>query len=57
MGLEKLARFEVFTVVKIQVKVFWVVKTCSVVVGYQGPPKQWYLIAMLQGITTQKNAT
>jgi hypothetical protein len=29
------ARFEVFTAVKIQVQVFWVVKPCSVVVGYQ----------------------
>jgi len=28
-------RFEVFMVVKIQVKVFWVVMLCSVVVGYQ----------------------
>jgi hypothetical protein len=29
------ARFEVFTVEKIQVEVFWVVTPCSVVVGYQ----------------------
>jgi hypothetical protein len=28
-------RFEVSTAVKIQVDVFWVVKLCSVVVGYQ----------------------
>jgi len=27
--------FEVFTAVKIQVEVFWVVTSCSVVVGYQ----------------------
>jgi hypothetical protein len=27
-------RFKVFTAVKIQVKVFWVVTPCSVVVGY-----------------------
>jgi hypothetical protein len=27
-------RFEVFTAVKIQVKVFWVVTPCSVVVGH-----------------------
>jgi hypothetical protein len=27
--------FEVFTAVKIEVKVFWVVTLCSVVVGYQ----------------------
>jgi hypothetical protein len=29
------ARYEGFTVVKIQVKVFWVVTPCSVVVEYQ----------------------
>jgi hypothetical protein len=29
------ARWEVFTVVKVQVEVFWVVTLCSVVVGYQ----------------------
>jgi hypothetical protein len=29
------ARFEVFTVVKIQIKVFWIVMPCSFVVGYQ----------------------
>jgi len=28
-------RFEVFTVVKIQVEVFWVVMPCSVVAGHQ----------------------
>jgi hypothetical protein len=28
------ATYEVFTVMKIQIDVFWVVKTCSVVVGY-----------------------
>jgi hypothetical protein len=28
-------RFEIFTAVKIQVEVFWVVMPCSVVVGYQ----------------------
>jgi hypothetical protein len=28
-------RLEVFTELKIQVKVFWVVTLCSVVVGYQ----------------------
>jgi hypothetical protein len=28
-------KFEVFMLVKIQVKVFWDVMTCSVVVGYQ----------------------
>jgi len=27
--------FEVFTVVKIQVEVFWAVTPCSVMVGYQ----------------------
>jgi len=29
------ARYEVITEVKIQVKVFWVVSLCSVVVGYK----------------------
>jgi hypothetical protein len=29
------ARFEVFTVVKIEVEVFWVVTPCSAVAGYQ----------------------
>jgi len=29
------ARFEVFTAVKIQVEIFWVVTQCSVVAGYQ----------------------
>jgi hypothetical protein len=28
-------RYEVFTEVKIQVEVFWVLMSCSVVVGYQ----------------------
>jgi hypothetical protein len=28
-------KFEIFTAVKIQVKVFWVVMPCSIVVGYQ----------------------
>jgi len=28
-------RFEVFMLVKIQVKFFWVVMPCSIVVGYQ----------------------
>jgi hypothetical protein len=28
-------RVEVFTAVKIQVEVFWVLKPCSVVLGYQ----------------------
>jgi hypothetical protein len=32
---ESFARFWVFTVVKIQVEVFWDVMPCSVVVGYQ----------------------
>jgi hypothetical protein len=30
------AIFEVFTAVKVQLEVFWVVKPCSVVVGYGG---------------------
>jgi len=31
----RFAAFEVFTAVKIQVEVFWVVTPCSVVVGYR----------------------
>jgi hypothetical protein len=31
----KHTRFEVFTAVRIQVEVFWVVMLCSIVVGYQ----------------------
>jgi hypothetical protein len=42
----KLARFEVVTVVKIKVEVFWVVMPCSVAVLYhlhpEGPLKHWY---------------
>jgi hypothetical protein len=32
-------RWEVFSAVKIQVEVFWVVMLCSVVVGYSGGSK------------------
>jgi len=45
-------RFEVFMVMKIQV-VFWVVTPCSEDGGI-GPPKCWYLIRSLHGITTHK---
>jgi hypothetical protein len=41
--------------VKILVKVFWVVMLCDVAVGYQhfgGPLKHWYHTATLYGITT-----
>jgi len=31
------ARFEIFTAVKIQVEVFWIVTPCGVVVGYHPP--------------------
>jgi len=37
------AMFEVFTTVKIQVEVFWVVSPCSVVIGYQRFGDPWYL--------------
>jgi hypothetical protein len=64
------ARFKVFTAVKIQVEVFWVVTPCSVVVGRQrfetpcrlhlqgeDPPKRWYPIAALHCVTTQMTST
>jgi hypothetical protein len=36
------ARFDVFTAVKIQVNVFWIVTLCSVSVGYHpAPPWRW----------------
>jgi len=41
-------RFEVFMVVKIQVKVFWVVMSC--------PLKSWYCTTILHGVTTQKTS-
>jgi hypothetical protein len=56
---------EVFTAVKIQVEVFWVVTPWSVVAGYQrfrrwrqrGLPKRWYPTTTLHGITTQTTTT
>jgi hypothetical protein len=57
------ARFEFFTVVKIQIEVFWVVTMCSDVVGYftsacrlwqQVPPKCWHPTATLHDIKSQK---
>jgi hypothetical protein len=46
-------RFEVFTAVKIQVLVFWVVTLCSVVVGY----RRLHLQGEDGGLTTQKTST
>jgi hypothetical protein len=57
-------RFEVFTAVKIQVKIFWVVTLCSVVFQrtlllqwQQNPLKQWYLTPTLHGNTTPNTST
>jgi len=40
--LSKIARFEVFMAIKIQVELFWVVTWCSVVVGNVGILSQHY---------------
>jgi hypothetical protein len=61
------ARFEVFTAVKIQIEVFYVVMPRSVVTGYQrfgglcclhlqgdDPPKRCYSFTTLYDVTTQK---
>jgi hypothetical protein len=50
------ARFEVYTEVKNQVEVFWVVTACSVPVGYQHfrGPCCLHLQGEVIGITTQK---
>jgi hypothetical protein len=55
-------RFEVFTAVKIQAEVFWVVTPCSVAVGYQRFGGIVVLrnvdpTAALQSVTTQKTST
>jgi hypothetical protein len=63
-------RFEVFTAVKTQIKVFWAMMLCSVAVGYQhfrgpcclqlqqhGPSICWYPTATLHGILTKKTST
>jgi len=42
------ARYEAFTVVKIQIEVFWF---------YDGPLNRWYLTTTLQDVTTQKSST
>jgi hypothetical protein len=47
------ARFEIFTAVKNQVEIFWVVTLCSVVVG---PLKCWCPTTTLHGVTTQKTS-
>jgi len=38
-------RFEVFTAVKIQVMVFWVVTSCNVAIGYQSTTTLHHLAA------------
>jgi hypothetical protein len=55
--------------VMFQAEVFWVMTTCSVVVGYQcfrgpcclhfqhGPLKRLYLTTTLKDVTTQKTST
>jgi len=61
-----LARFQVFTAVKVPVDIVWVV-TCSVVAvsicrlkwrwRQHGPPKRWYTTTTLHGVETQKTTT
>jgi hypothetical protein len=46
-------RFEVFTAVKIQVKVFWPSPWRW---RQNGSPKRWYPITILHGVTTQKTS-
>jgi len=58
------AKFEVFTALKIQAEVFWLVPPCSVAVGYesyriwkqQDPPKHWIPIATAHSFTAQKSS-
>jgi len=62
------ATFWVFTAVKIQVEVFWVVTSCNGVVGYQrfvcpcwrwrqhGPLKLSHPTSALDGVTNQKTS-
>jgi hypothetical protein len=51
------ARFKVFTAVKIQVKVFWVVMPHSVAVGYHHfGGSCWYPPTTLHSVTTQKTS-
>jgi hypothetical protein len=47
----RFARFEVFTVVKIQFEVFWVVITCGIAVGYKylGRPCCLHLLSEVGG--------
>jgi len=51
-------QFEVFTVTKIQVMVFWGVTACSRIPLWRcrqnGPLKCWYPTTSLNGVTTQK---
>jgi hypothetical protein len=51
------ARFEVFTAVKIQVQVYWVLTPCSVVVGYRRFGGYWCVPATtLRVVTTVKTS-
>jgi len=57
----KVARFEVFTVVKIQVEVFWIVTPCSALVDTLerrqcGSVERWYPTTILHCVTTQKTS-
>jgi len=49
------ARFEVVTVVRFEVKIFWVVMVCTAVVGSQC--LRVPCVFHLQGVTTQKTST
>jgi len=59
------AKFEVFTVMEIQVKVFCTVTVCTVMVRYDftwrwrqhGPPKQWYPTTTIHSVTNHKTLT
>jgi len=56
--------FQIFTAVKFQFGVLWVLTPCNFVVGtsgwrrkQRGPPKCWYPAAIQHGVTTQKTST
>jgi len=50
------AKFDVFTAVKFQVEIFWVV-TSPWRWRHYDPPKRWYPTITLNGVTTQKTST
>jgi hypothetical protein len=54
----EIARLEVFTAVKIQVEVFWVVTPCSVVeAAWTSETSVSYHITTRHGVTTQETST